>query len=1064
MKARPFSSRLLRSRFEILIVISANLPVFRRTPMGAPMTAQIPPVCRGCGAEAASLTARYCYHCGEELNNPAGVEPPVPPRMAAAQVDAAHLVERRQTTVLLCDLVDSTVLTARLDPEEVLVVLRAFFNATTAVVHRHNGFVARHMGDGLLVYFGYPRAEEHSAEFAVRAALELLKAVDALRPLPGVSLQLRVGIATGIVVIGDLIGAGSSREAPALGVTPNLASRLQSLASPGTVVISRETYSLVGTLFDCAYLGTHQLKGFSAPAEAWQVVRTRSVESRFDAKHPQASLTRLFGRHKELTKLKGRWGRVCQGQGQVAFVMGDPGIGKSKLVNTFLESVRAETSDRLRLQCAPNFENTAFYPVIDWLHRLGEENCLVTAESPARCVERAIATRYGCSDAQASLIGDLLVPPKEEGLAITTLAAERRKEETLEALRGVIAAVAAKGAGVVVVEDAHWADPSTLELLARLAQALSRMSILLLITCRPQFDTARILTRSPAAIVLGRLGEKDSAALVRQIYPVDLLEADLLRLIVARADGIPLFVEELAKSVLESSAIAASEDRAAYSTATSARVPATLRDSLMARLDRQPAGKAVAQIAATIGREFSYPVLAAVAEIAPERLDHALIALREAGLISLKHGVASEGYAFNHALMQEIAYDSLLAKRRQELHLRIAGVLEAQYPELAGTRPEVLAYHYTEAADRSRSAQFWRMAGLSAARRFANKEAIGSLRRALDALSFCAKTPERDAGELELCAILGSVLATTYGPASAEVERCLHRARALFSLVSNNAHKVLTLKTECYFFVTKARYGEAYASGKELAQLGCELQDGDAQATADFTEGVAHLYQGKFSLARGCFEHGIEVARALRTNDLAVQCRGWLGRTLWFQGFPDSALKQCSRALALARRSIERRTEPLASSLLATVHQGRGDLEAMRKWVESTLRQSTIKGYSYWLNFAEILDAWLRTRERMSSVTRQLPPASPSIRPAARGWDCRFTICCKRRRISSLDNWRRRSPCWVFRWSTSNEPERLTTLQKCCADRESWPSHVKTSRRQKRSSSVRSTLRASRGH
>jgi predicted ATPase len=399
-------------------------------------------------------------------------------------------------------------------------------------------------------------------------------------------------------------------------------------------------------------------------------------------------------------------------------------------------------------------------------------------------------------------------------------------------------------------------------------------------------------------------------------------------------------------------------------------VPATLRDSLMARLDRQPASKAVAQIAATIGREFSYPVLSAVSELQAEQLSEALASLSEAGLIFPKHQAAQDEYVFKHALVQEIARDSMLAKRRQELHLKIAVALEAQSPDLARTRPEILAHHYTEAAAHWKGSEYWALAGRSAVRRFANREAGSNLRRALRVLTHCPQTAERDTRELELQAVLGQVLIQTTGYASREVEDSCQRARDLFSRTSSNVYKAVVLRSECLSRVCKARYDDAHQSARELARLEADAPELERQSAADFTSGLAHLYQGDFREARQRFEAGVRLAQLREQSDGVVQCLAFLGRTLWFLGYPDLAVKRCSEAIALARRTPGRPSLPPASALMAIVSHTRGDSKATLKWLRVTSRQSNTKKYShaYWVSIARIFETWLRAHETGSSA------------------------------------------------------------------------------------------------
>jgi class 3 adenylate cyclase/tetratricopeptide (TPR) repeat protein len=869
--------------------------------------------------------------------------------------------ERRQTTVLFCDLVGSTTLSARLDPEDMMEVLQQFLHTARAVVEQHQGFIARYMGDGVLVYFGYPCADEYSAEGAVRAALDLVRRVSALEPLPGVLLRVRIGIATGVVVIGNLIGSGASSEAPAWGATPNLAARLQAMASPDTVLISDETYALVGMLFECNALGLHRLKGFTEPVLVWEAVAARSVESRFSAMRPTAALARLVGRKDELSRLASAWEMVATGQGQLACVRGDPGIGKSKLVSAFVNRLGLSPAAVVRLQCGPNLQATAFSPVVDHIQRLLDQ-LGDTNSAPEDTLQRILSSRYGLSAAQAQLVSDLVVPKVDTRFVLPDFASERRKEATVSALQDFLLGPGAQGPYVVLVEDAQWADPSTIELLARVVGGLERTPMLLLITCRPEFDAVGRIATPACAIELARLTERESAEIVSALSSGKPLPSDLMRLIIARADGVPLFVEELAQSILESSTLDELGDRYEYAEpAAHDSIPATLRDSLMARLDRQPAGKAIAQVAATIGREFNHDLLSAVTDLPDAELMAGIAALIEAGLI---YPGSAGSLMFKHALVQEIARDSLLDRKRRELHRRIAGTIEGCFPDVARTRPEVLADHCMQGGLHHEAMDYSRLAALNAVRRFANEEAASNLRRALKMLALCPHSAERDARELELQAILGQVLTHTDAYVSAALDACCQRGRALSSASADAVHKAVVLRNECLSLVVQARYAAGHEAARELMQLGLASGQYGTQSAAEFVTGLSHLFRGQFILAREHLERGMQLANAHGLSDAAVQCQSFLGRVLWFLGHADQARKLCADALAVARRSPQSRLTAQTAGILAMVIHQCGDLGATRRWVRSALERSKAQGHSHWHALASILRSWLAAHER----------------------------------------------------------------------------------------------------
>jgi class 3 adenylate cyclase len=628
--------------------------------------------------------------------------------------------ERRQLTVLFCDLVGSTELSARLDPEEMGQVIRAYQDRCAEVIERWGGRVAKYMGDGVLAYFGWPVAHEDEAERAVRAGLGLTAAVPQLEAPVGAPLAARVGIATGLVMVGELIGEGAAREETVVGETPNLAARLQALAAPGDVVISEATRRLVGGLFALADLGPRRLKGFAEPLVAFRVEGEGRAEGRFEALHGER-LTPLVGREHELGILAERWAWAKDGDGQVVLLAGEPGIGKSRLLRALRERLGDAPHVALSHFCSPHHTNSALYPVIDLLERAARLDRAAPPEVQLGRLEAVLARSSDRLDEALPLLAALLGVPTDERYPALSLTPEVQKRRTLQALLDQLAALAAQQPVLALYEDVHWIDPSTLELLGMVIERVRQLPVLVLITFRPEFQPPWTGHAHVTMLAMGRLGRRQGADLVARVTGDKPLPAAIVEQIVARTDGVPLFVEELTKTVLESGLLVDKGIR--YELAgplPPLAIPATLHDSLMARLDRLAPIKEVAQIGAVIGREFSHDLLlAAVASISANQLGDALEQLVSSELVFRRGTPPDATYTFKHALVQDAAYQSLLKSTRQQLHARVAEALEDQFPETANSQPELLAHHFTEAHQFESAIGYWLKAGERAAARSA---------------------------------------------------------------------------------------------------------------------------------------------------------------------------------------------------------------------------------------------------------------------------------------------------------------------------------------------------------
>ena len=563
------------------------------------------------------------------LRTDAGAKAPASDALPIVETPPKDTAERRQVTVMFSDLVGSTALSARMDPEDLREVISAYQKCVAETVQRFGGFVAKYMGDGVLVYFGYPQAHEDDAERAVRAGLELLAAVGGLKT--HAPLQTRVGIATGLVVVGDLIGSGASQEQAIVGETPNLAARLQGLAEPNCVVIAESTRKLVGSLFELEDLGAQNLKGIEGPARAWAALRPSSVESRFDALHADV-LTELVGREEELELLLRRWSKAKGGEGQVVLLSGEPGIGKSRLTAALLERLAAEPHTRLRYFCSPQHTDSALYPIISQMERAASFTHVDNTQGKLDKLDALLAQSF-TPPQDASVLADLLSLPNDGRYPKLELNPQQRRQKTLEALTAQLEALAKNRLVLMIFEDVHWIDPTSLEAVGRTVDQLRTRGVLLIVSYRPEFEPPWIGRPYVTALTLNRLGEREITAMIDRVTGNNALPESIRQDIIERTDGVPLFVEEMTKAVLEAESEGEAQRTTAAVLSPALAVPASLHASLMARLDRLGPAREVAQIGAAIGREFSHTLLAAVTHKPEAELQTVLNRLVAAGLL-----------------------------------------------------------------------------------------------------------------------------------------------------------------------------------------------------------------------------------------------------------------------------------------------------------------------------------------------------------------------------------------------------------------------------------------------
>ena len=893
-----------------------------------------------------------------------------PPKTPSVPKSSQDTAERRQVTVMFCDLVGSTALSGRMDPEDLREIISAYQTCVAETVQRFGGFVAKYMGDGVLVYLGYPQAHEDDAERAVRAGLELVQAVGGLKS--GAPLQTRVGIATGLVVVGDLIGSGAAQEQAVVGETPNIAARLQGVAQPNTVVIAESTLKLLGNLFDLQDLSALDLKGIGSPVRAWAVLRPASVESRFDALHA-GGLTELVGREEELETLLRRWSKAKTGEGQVVLLSGEAGIGKSRLTAALLEGLANEPHTRLRYFCSPQHTDSALYPIIGQMERAAGLAHGDTAQVKLDKLDAVLAeTSTRIED--VAIFAEMLSLPNDGRYSAIALTPEQRRQRTLEALTKQLAGLASQNPVLMIFEDAHWVDPTSLEVFGRTVDQIKTLPVLLIVTFRPEFDAPWAGRSHVTSLALNRLGEREAAAIIARIIGDNDFPADVTAEIVERTDGIPLFVEEMTKAVLEAESEGAAIQTAAAIPPSVLAVPASLQASLMARLDRLGPAKEVAQIGAAIGREFSHALLSAVVSKPEAEFAPALDRLLAAGLL-FRQGVPPHAtYLFKHALVQDVAYGTLLREPRRALHTRIADVLESQFAEIAESQPELLARHYTEAGVTEKAARLWGKAGNRSLARSAFKEAAEQLTRAISQTATLFHTPTSRREDIRLHAALRNVLVHLKGYAAPESKAALERARLLveqaerlgepaedplllFSLlnglwtaniVSFNGDAACGLATE---FLTRA----------ESQNMAGPVADGYRLV------GTSLLMTGDIEGGRARFDRGIGLRDPMEQNaplatigaDGKVVMLGFRSVALWLLGYPKAAHADTDQALSRAREITPVGTLMHTLSWTIFVLVLCGQYATASALVEELVALANEKDTSFWRAWGMMNKGWL---------------------------------------------------------------------------------------------------------
>jgi class 3 adenylate cyclase/tetratricopeptide (TPR) repeat protein len=868
--------------------------------------------------------------------------------------------ERRQLTLMFCDLVGSTTLSANLDPEDLRAVIGAYHRCCAETVERLGGFVAKYMGDGVLVYFGYPQAHEHDAERAVEAGVALVEEVPKLVTPAGAPLQVRVGIATGMVVVGDLVGSGESQERGVVGETPNLAARLQGVAEPNSVVIGAGTRRLLGDLFELQGLGAQELKGIPGPVPAWAVLRARKIENRFEALHAGAGMTPLAGRASEAEELVRCWSRARAGEGQAVLLSGEAGVGKSRLVADLIERVGAEQYQRLRYFCSPQQTASAFHPIVGQLERaMG----FAPTDSVAARLDKLDTLLAGSSPADGMALADLLGIANDGRYPVLALTPAQSRQRTLDTLIAQVEARARRQPTLMIFEDVHWADPSSLEWLGRMIERMSGLGLMLIVTFRPEFAPPWLDMQGVTTVSLGRLSESDAMAMIDRLVGGGDVLPKVRRDIVERADGIPLFVQEMTKAVLEGDGGA---------------VPATLQASLLSRLDRLGEAKETAQLAAAIGREFSHDLLACVTVMPARELGRSLDRLVMAGLLFRQQPPPHATYLFNHALVQDAAYGTLLREARRAIHARIVYALETRFPDVAESQPELVARHCTEAGLVEKAASLWGKAGRRSFARSALWEAAEQLSQALGQIASLPGSPELRRDQIRLQLDLSNALIHTKGHAAPETKAAFDRARSLIeqaAALGEAPEDPLIAYSVLYGFWVANRMAFNGPAALELAAQFQALAQAESARVplmlGHMLAGISLVVTGRLSEGKSELDQAIALYdpaedRMLATrfgHDVRVSASAWRAFASWALGDAQASLADRQSAVAGAREIGH-----AASLMFALSHVALTLLHADRRaeakgLIDELVALAESKGTLYWKSYGLLLRGWLAALE-----------------------------------------------------------------------------------------------------
>jgi class 3 adenylate cyclase/tetratricopeptide (TPR) repeat protein len=867
---------------------------------------------------------------------------------------------------MFCDLVGSTALSLQLDPEDLREVIDRCHRCISDVVARFEGVVARYMGDGLLVYFGYPQAHEDDAERAIRAGLGAVDAISGLTLLYGYKPQVRIGVATGLVVVSDLVVDGTPLSQEVAGETPNLAARLQALAEPNTVLVSSSTHHLAGGVFEYKNLGPRAIKGFDDPVQAWQVVGTSSVENRFEAKR-KAGISRLVGREEESDFLQRCWQQSKAGNGRVVMLTGEAGIGKSRIRRALQEQLATEQHILLDYYCSPYHQDSALHPIIDQIHRGAGLSRSDTQDEKLVKLERVLSG-LNVGPAEVDLVAEVISLRNHQRASLPELSPEQRQQRSMEVLLDLVARHAARQPVLMVLEDLHWIDPSSLELVGMLVERIARLRVLLISTARLEFAADWSNYPNVTVMPLRKLSRDASAALVEQVTGGRTLPDELLEEILDRTDGVPLFVEELTKAVLESGLVQMQRGSLVLERpAQQAAIPCTLQDSLVARLDRLGEIREIAQIGATIGREFSIEVLGAVSGLSNAQLEDGLQQLVRSELIVRRNDPSQEVYAFKHSLVRDAAYSTLLRSKRRAWHVRIANILEEQFSTIAEQQPEMLAYHCTEGGLIEKAINYCEKAGRISAARYAKLEAILQLTRALELLSSLPSSADNLRRELGLQCALGRALIVAKGIGARETGEAYLRARELCEHLGDTSMSLRVLGELARYYLGRGEHIKACRVAEDLMRVGHSQHDQFSVVSGHLFKGISLFWIGEFLQAKDNLENvlGFSTPDEFQSNaaiaawDMKIGAWSYLALVLFVLGHRERALSTSGEALVRSRTLRPPQILIRELTFAALVNLLCSEEGTALEHTEEAISLATEERYPFWLEVAHMLRGFI---------------------------------------------------------------------------------------------------------
>lgn len=935
--------------------------------------------CTNCQTENPDQ-AKFCGQCGAKLE------------AVKTQQDMPY-AERRQLTVLFSDLVGSTALSDTIDPEDMRAILHDYQAACTSVVGLYDGFIAKYLGDGILAYFGYPTAHEDDARRAVQAGLGIIEAIKTIseryqRELQ-VPIDVRVGIHTGLVVVGDMDKKDVLEANAIVGQTPNLAARIQSVAEPGALVVSDDTYKLVKGYFENTDLGTHELKGISQAIRVHRIDHASTARSRLEA---VGHLTPFAGRDKEIHTLESLWHRAQEGSGQIVFVSGEAGVGKSRLIHSIKEYAANDPDSWLtELRCSPYHHNSSFYPVIDFLERivLRYERDETPQEKLTKIEGFALQNGQDVSEA-VPLLASLLSVPLAAPYSALAITPQRQKQRIIELLVTVMLHRSQLQPVLFILEDLHWADPSTLELMDKLLERSIEHNILVFLSYRPQFVPYWAKTDIMTFIELTGLPRKNAEEIILRVSNNKTIPKEALDYIISKTDGIPLFLEELTKSMIESEMLVEKGNTYQLSAPLNTLgVPTSIQDSLTARLDRLTDAKPVAQLAATIGREFSYEILEAIPGGHTATLQSQLEKLVQAGILYQKGAMPNATFSFKHALIQDSAYSSLLKTSRKDFHKLIAETFETKNPELIETQPELLAQHYTKALIPDKAIQYWLAAGLRALQRSANAESISHLKHGLELIPSITDPSRRNEYELQLHSMIGPALIATRGFGDTEVGETYQKAGELSQQLGDGPHLMVPLWGQWVYNLVRNNLAKARSLSLEMKRLGSESKDTAMLVEAHWTLGNTLFWLADFPVTYDELNKAIEIYDPERHHihayiygqDPGVAAHCYQSYCCWYLGYLDRAYAENEAAIELAASLRHPFSIGWSLAFRFMVRMFGNEYSAAKEAADETIVFCSEQAYPFWLIAAMMVKGW--------AVSHLEDPKAgiPLIEQGLAGWD-----------------------------------------------------------------------------